>query len=402
MSRSSNPPLVTVRVFRGTDRQSSHYDSFRLAVPSPSTTTILDLLLRIQQEFDPCLAFRHACRAEYCGSCALLVNGREALACKTTIAHLRKPSLITLAPLNNFPLVQDLAVDMSSFFEKFSENLVFFQPHDLSGGADSPGPYGERLYPGDFSSDCIGCGCCVSSCTQCQPGLGFAGPAVLLRAFELQNDPRDALHQARMDRMLDSSYGCRTQLNCAASCPKGIEATRAIHGLHLLALGGRARADAPSAAPLSTDRRRFIRGAAAGAGVLCATLGIGAILGGSILVPRQRPSRRWIRLATLDAIAEERMLTLQLDYEAENGFYTQRVSEPVYVFRSGSRLTCFSSRCSHAGCRVLWNELLQQFRCTCHAGAFSPAGEVLSGPPPAPLPQLDWKIDNGQLLVEVG
>ncbi len=70
-----------------------HFDRFELDIEDESKTTVLDALLRIQREHDPSLAFRYACRVNMCGSCGMVINGQEGLACKTVIADLRVPSL---------------------------------------------------------------------------------------------------------------------------------------------------------------------------------------------------------------------------------------------------------------------------------------------------------------------
>ena len=74
-----------VRVFRydpavGGD---GGFQDFDLEIPNESATTMLDVLLRLQKEQDPTIAFRFACRVNMCGSCGMVINGRERLACKT-------------------------------------------------------------------------------------------------------------------------------------------------------------------------------------------------------------------------------------------------------------------------------------------------------------------------------
>ena len=117
----------TVRVFRFDPEKggAGHFDTFRLDIPDESTTTILDVLLRIQKEQDASLSFRFACRVNMCGSCGMVINGREGLACKTNVSHLPPGQEITLRPLNHFPIIKDLVVDMTPFFKKYEEALPF-------------------------------------------------------------------------------------------------------------------------------------------------------------------------------------------------------------------------------------------------------------------------------------
>src|ERR1035437_8243393 len=55
------------------------------------------------------------CLEEVCGSCAMRINGRAAMACSSLIDKLEQP--IRLEPLSRFPVVRDLAVDRRVLFE---------------------------------------------------------------------------------------------------------------------------------------------------------------------------------------------------------------------------------------------------------------------------------------------
>ena len=149
------------KVFRydPTTGDEGHFDRFELEIEDESTTTILDVLLRIQREYDPSLNFRYACRLGMCGSCGMVINSREALACQTVIADLKRGE-ITLRPLNHLPIVKDLLVDMDPFFEKYQEALPYF---DASQGTDEPSiirPDSKERRVISDSTECIACGLC--------------------------------------------------------------------------------------------------------------------------------------------------------------------------------------------------------------------------------------------------
>ena len=55
------------------------------------------------------------CLEEVCGSCAMLINGRAAMACSALVHKLEHP--IRLEPLARFRVIRDLAVDRSVLFE---------------------------------------------------------------------------------------------------------------------------------------------------------------------------------------------------------------------------------------------------------------------------------------------
>src|SRR6266536_2715186 len=114
-----------VRVFRYDPAVGGEGDfqSFVLEFPDESAATMLDVLLRIQREQDATIAFRFACRVSMCGSCGMVINGKERLACKTNVSDIPPGEEITLRPMNHFPVLKDLVVDMDPMFTKFAQTL---------------------------------------------------------------------------------------------------------------------------------------------------------------------------------------------------------------------------------------------------------------------------------------
>ncbi len=391
---------------------SGNFQSYVLEIPDESITTILDVLLRLLREQDPTLAFRYACRVNMCGSCGLVINGKERLACKTNVSDFPPGQDITLRPLNHFPVIKDLVVDLSPFFQKYEETLSFYEPREeftepLKIRPDSK----ERRDIGREATDCIACGCCVSSCTMVHYHEDYAGPAALNRVFTLLADSRDGLFAERLDRALASCYHCRTEFNCTEVCPKGISSTRAIKYIQRLALThckDKPPPEKPAAVPdtpprTSTDRRTFLR--QVGVGILGAAsiLVVGGVAATTAVSPSLiKTSRQWVPVAPLSQIPVGDIATLMMRYDLKNGLYTQEMATPVLVSRTGSQITCFNASCTHLGCIVKWDSQLARFRCACHGGVFDRDGRVLAGPPPRPLDRYRFKVDSGHLLVEVG
>ncbi len=77
---------VAIRVFRWTPGEDERWETRE--VTASADTTVLDALVEIQRTQDPALAFRYACRVGMCGSCAMVVNGRERWACRTRLVSL--------------------------------------------------------------------------------------------------------------------------------------------------------------------------------------------------------------------------------------------------------------------------------------------------------------------------
>ena len=214
--------MTTLRVFRWSPGAPERWQTY--AVEAGADTTVLDALVEVQRRQDPTLAFRYACRVGMCGSCAMVVDGRERWACRTRLGDLRTPT-ISVRPLYHFPLLRDLVVDMTPFAARMAGVRAALVP---VAGAEAyaaiPGDSPERLQI-DTAIECIGCGMCVSACTMVAHNPRFSGPAALNRAFTLQRDRRDAAHDARWEVLMsdDALARCHGQGNCTAVCPMGLE-----------------------------------------------------------------------------------------------------------------------------------------------------------------------------------
>ena len=178
---------TTLSVYRWSTGGPERWQAF--AVEAGSDTTVLDALVEIQRRQDPSLAFRYACRVGMCGSCAMVVNGRERWACRTRLATLGAGP-VTVRPLYHLPLLGDLVVDMAPFAAKLREVGAALVPApDAESYALIPPGSAERRDI-DPAIECIGCGMCVSACTMVAHNERFPGPAAFNRAFTLQMDHR--------------------------------------------------------------------------------------------------------------------------------------------------------------------------------------------------------------------
>lgn len=227
---------MQLEVFRFTPGEAPRAQRYDVDV-SPDTT-VLDALVLIQRGQDPTLAFRYACRVGMCGSCAVVVNGRERWACRTRVAGLGSGP-VSVRPLYHFPLLRDLVVDMTPFAARQRAAGAAFVP------AAAPEPYAsipatsaERAEI-DEAIECIGCGMCLSACTMVAANPRFPGPAALNRAFTLQRDRRDAAHDGRFTLLLsdDALARCHGQANCTEVCPMELSPTDSILRLRRLAVG---------------------------------------------------------------------------------------------------------------------------------------------------------------------
>jgi fumarate reductase iron-sulfur subunit len=219
--------VLTLKVFRWSPGAAEHLQQYR--VSAGPDTTVLDALVEVQRHQDPTLAFRYACRVGMCGSCALVINGRERWACRTRLRALGADT-VTVRPLYHFPLIRDLAVDMTSFVGRMRRVGAALEPAEPAPAyALIPGDARERRAI-DPAVECIGCGMCVSACTIAGHDAAFPGPAALNRAFTLQMDSRDAGRDARWSVLMsdDGLARCHGQGNCTEVCPMGLDPSGSI------------------------------------------------------------------------------------------------------------------------------------------------------------------------------
>ena len=226
----SDPNTVDFSIYRynpETDEK-PYMASYTLKLEGTSDPMLLTLLERLKQEQDPTLSFRRSCREGVCGSDGMNINGMNGLACIMPLSKLG--SKITIRPLPGFPVVRDLVVDMSQFYKQYEKIEPYLQNDEVA-------PARERLQSPeereqlDGLYECILCACCTSSCPSFwwNPEK-FIGPAGLLQARRFLADTRDNATQKRLENLVDpfSVFRCRTIMNCAVVCPKGLNPTKAI------------------------------------------------------------------------------------------------------------------------------------------------------------------------------
>jgi len=224
----------TLSVFRFAPGAAERWQAYE--VEAGPDTTVLDALVDVQRHVDPGLAFRYACRVGMCGSCAMVVNGRERWACRTRLATLGTGP-VSVRPLYHFPLLRDLVVDMAPFTTRLRAVGAALTPAaDAEPYAILPAGSAERREI-DAAIECIGCGMCLSACTMVAHNPRFPGPAALNRAFTLVRDSRDVARDARWRVLLsdDALTRCHGQGNCTEVCPMGLAPTTSIIRLRQLA-----------------------------------------------------------------------------------------------------------------------------------------------------------------------
>jgi succinate dehydrogenase / fumarate reductase iron-sulfur subunit len=193
---------------------------------------LLDALMQVKRFQDGSLGFRKSCAHGVCGSDAMSINGKDGLACKTLIKDVaeKEGDTITIAPLRHLPVLRDLIVDQTAFFEKYRAVKPFLIN-------DEPVPGKERLQSPeerqqfDDTTNCILCASCYSACPVLDDLQDFLGPAAVSQAFRFLADSRDRGFEERLP-VLDGPDGvwpCQNHFECTKVCPRSILITKRIN-----------------------------------------------------------------------------------------------------------------------------------------------------------------------------
>ncbi len=190
---------------------------------------VLDAVIHIKDELDSTLSFRRSCREGICGSCAMNIGGTNTLACICATADFSGD--IRIYPLPHQPVVKDLIPDLTHFYAQYASIKPWLQSQS------PPPPDAERLQSKqdrarlDGLYECILCACCSTSCPSYWWNSDrYLGPAALLQAYRWIIDSRDEYTGERLDQLEDPFrlYRCHTIMNCAKTCPKGLNPAQAI------------------------------------------------------------------------------------------------------------------------------------------------------------------------------
>jgi fumarate reductase iron-sulfur subunit len=188
--------------------------------------TLYVALNEIREKQDASLQFDFVCRAGICGSCAMVINGRPGLACRSLTRKLGPE--ITLAPLPVFELIADLSVNTGKWMRAMSERLQTWlhmqqEEIDLCRIEQTMDPdLAQQIYELDR---CIECGCCVAGCGAAQMREDFVGAVGLNKIARFRLDPRDARSDEDYYELVgddDGVFGCMSLLGCHDVCPKNL------------------------------------------------------------------------------------------------------------------------------------------------------------------------------------
>ncbi len=227
IGRTDGRMALTLKIRRYNPEVSDEpwWDEF--TVKMEPTDRLLDALHEVKWRQDGTLALRRSCAHGICGSDAMLINGRNALACKVLVQDVAPKA--TVEPIRGMPVLKDLIVDMDQFFEGYKSVLPFLVN-------DSGEPDKERRQSPDErarfddTTKCILCAACTTSCPIFWGDDEYVGPAAIVNAHRFIFDSRDEGGRERLKILSEKTgvFRCRTTFNCTDACPRGIQVTKAI------------------------------------------------------------------------------------------------------------------------------------------------------------------------------
>lgn len=227
----STDTRYTLRIFRydASVDDAPRFDDF--TVDMDQGATVLDALFRVQEELDPSLSFRYACRGAICGSCSMVINGQLDLACRVQLAQFGATTVV-LEPLPNLSVVRDLVVDMEPFWSAFESVRPWLHEKVEQRERENPMSPAERDRIDQYVN-CILCACCYASCPVPGREDDYLGPAAMARLARFVEDVRDGRPSEHLDA-IDSSkgaWGCDLVFRCRDACPKEVRPSDGVAAL---------------------------------------------------------------------------------------------------------------------------------------------------------------------------
>jgi succinate dehydrogenase / fumarate reductase iron-sulfur subunit len=157
------------------------------------------------------------------------IDGTNTLACTKPIDEVSGD--VKISPLPHMPVIKDLVPDLSHFYAQYESIEPWIKTQSVPSGSRERLQSPEDRAKIDGLYECILCACCSTSCPSYWWNSDrYLGPAILLQAYRWIVDSRDEFTGERLDNLEDPFrlYRCHTIMNCAKTCPKGLNPAKAI------------------------------------------------------------------------------------------------------------------------------------------------------------------------------
>ena len=187
---------------------------------------VLDVVHKIQAEHEGDLAVRWNCKAGKCGSCSVEINGKPKLGCMTRLNEFNEKETITVEPIKSFPIIKDLATDVSWNYEQ-NKKIKPFKPKARAEDGNHYMMQRDVDRIQEFRK-CIECYLCQNVChilRDHQKKEKFTGPRFLMRLASLEMHPLDTENRIAAIKEEFGSGMCNITRCCTDVCPEHIQIT---------------------------------------------------------------------------------------------------------------------------------------------------------------------------------
>lgn len=223
--------ILEIQRFNPKRDQTAHFQ--RYDVEAEPNDRLLDTLMHVKRVVDPTLGLRKSCAHGICGSDAMVINGKERLACKTLVKDVadHDGAVVRIEPLRTMPVQRDLMVDQGPFFahyRKVKPYLINLEPVEEKERLQSR----EERAKFDDATKCILCAACYSACpVRHKTNPAYIGPAAVVQASRFIEDSRDKGFEERLPELdySDGVWPCVNFFECTRVCPRSIKVTYLIN-----------------------------------------------------------------------------------------------------------------------------------------------------------------------------
>ena len=195
-----------------------YWQKFQVEISGDAT--VAALLDQLNYEGDPQdvegnvvrrIRWQCSCMQKACGACAMVINGRPALACDTFIRDIK--GNLVLEPLSKFKVVTDLIVDRGII----NENLEALYLGEKA-------LYQEKEYEHQYSvAKCLKCGLCLEVCPNYSRGQNFYGALFANETYlAASQSEKERKKPVKVLYKKNFAGGCSKSLACSKVCPMNI------------------------------------------------------------------------------------------------------------------------------------------------------------------------------------
>ena len=236
-------PVIIFEVYRYNPEKddSGYFKKYALEVDEK--TTIIQVLRKIKDKADGSLAFRKGCGSAICGICAMRINGKPRLACKTRLSKIlgdvdeasQDREEVRIEPLDNSKVIKDLVIDEQVFWDQLAKTMPWVNGNKSGGELYDMSQ--EEVEAVGNAHDCIHCHACTSACDSYTVDEKFLGPEALTKLYRFVKDVRDEIPFQRLQIAENGGmWNCVRAYTCVDNCPKHIDPSDKIAELHELAM----------------------------------------------------------------------------------------------------------------------------------------------------------------------